>query len=236
MLSGRPPTAAFAMLRRRHLGPQGAMEALVGDLKREGLVKRASVERALLGADRSLFVPPESSASAFDDAPLSIGYGQTISAPHMVAIMAEALQASPGMKVLEVGGGSGWHAAVIASLVRPGGRVVSVERVPALASLAEANLGRAGFADTVTVVVADGSVGYPEEAPFDRISVAAAAPRVPAALVAQLERDGGLLLVPVGPLSGQELIEVTTRAGEAFERSLGGCVFVPLVGAQGYSA
>lgn len=210
------------------------MAALVRDLKDEGLVKRPEVERALLAADRALFVPPSEAGSAYDDAPLPIGYEQTISAPHMVAIMVEALDARAGMKVLEVGGGSGWHAAVIASLVQPGGRVIAVERIAPLAETARRNLKGAGFEDAVTVVVADGSLGFPPEAPFDRISVAAAAPRVPQTLVDQLRPDGGKLLVPVGPLSVQELTEVERSAGKVRKRSLGGCVFVPLLGAEGY--
>jgi protein-L-isoaspartate(D-aspartate) O-methyltransferase len=210
------------------------MATLVRDLEREGVIRRDEVSRAFLGADRRAFVPAEEEEFAYDDTPLSIGHEQTISAPHMVAIMVEALEARAGMKVLEVGGGSGWHAAVIASLVRPGGRVISVERIAALAERAKENLRRAGFTDTVEVVVGDGSVGYPQEAPYDRISVAAAAPRVPPSLARQLKADGGRLLVPVGPPSFQELIEVRMEAGKPRERRLGGCVFVPLLGAEGY--
>jgi len=179
-------------------------------------------------------MPGADENAPYEDVPQPIGLGQTISAPHMVAMMVEALDLRPGLKVLEVGGGSGWHAAVIASLVRPGGRVVTVERLGALAEIAVANLARAGFSDTVAVVVGDGSVGYPAEAPFDRISVAAAAPRVPPSLVEQLVPDGGRLLVPVGPPARQELTEVVTQGGAARRRNLGGCVFVPLIGAEGY--
>lgn len=210
------------------------METLIRDLKQEGLIKHAAVERAFRAADRRLFLPRADDEAAYDDTPLSIGHDQTISAPHMVAIMVEALDARPGMNVLEVGGGSGWHAAVIASLVRPGGRVVTVERIPALAALAEENLRRAGFADTVTVAVGDGSLGYPAGAPYDRISVAAAAPRVPPSLVRQLKSEGGKLLVPVGPQGYQELVEVSMAGGQPLRRELGGCVFVPLLGDEGY--
>ena len=148
--------------------------------------------------------------------------------------MLSTFDAHPGMKVLEVGGGSGWHAAVIAGLVSPGGRVVAIERIGELAKVARENVEAAGLSDRVEVVVGDGSVGYPPEAPYDRISVAAAAPRVPASLIAQLKRDGGRLLVPVGPPSHQELIEVRVEGGSARQRGLGGCVFVPLVGKEGY--
>lgn len=222
------------MLRWRRASPNSGMEGLVRSLKEEGLIRSKQVEAAFLSADRVGFVPPSLAASAYEDSPLSIGHEQTISAPHMVAIMVEALEARPGMKVLEVGGGSGWHAAVLASLVRPGGAVISVERIAPLAAGAEENLRRAGFGDSVRVVVADGSLGFPPEAPFDRISVAAAAPRVPQSLVDQLNPQGGKLLVPVGPRSLQELIEVERHGEQARKRSLGGCVFVPLLGAEGF--
>lgn len=230
-----PPRALFGDVARWRRAPGAPdMASLVRDLKDEGLVRRPDVERAFLAADRIRFVPPFEAASAYEDAPLSIGHEQTISAPHMVAIMVEALDARPGMKVLEVGGGSGWHAAVIASLVRPGGRVIAVERIAPLAETARRNLKGAGFEDAVKVVVADGSLGFPAEAPFDRISVAAAAPRVPQPLVDQLRPEGGRLLVPVGPLSVQELTEVERSGGKVRKRSLRGCVFVPLLGAEGY--
>jgi protein-L-isoaspartate(D-aspartate) O-methyltransferase len=215
--------------------PPSGMARLVADLKAEGLIRTRAVEAAFLAADRSKFVGKLGGEAVYADAPQAIGHEQTISAPHMVAIMVEALDARPGMKVLEVGGGSGWHAAVIASLVRPGGRVVTIERIEPLAAFARANLAEAGFADLVYVVVGDGTRGYKAEAPFDRISVAAAAPHVPAALVEQLNPGGGLLLVPVGPLSHQQLIEVRMEGGTAHRRDLGGCVFVPLVGEDGYA-
>jgi protein-L-isoaspartate(D-aspartate) O-methyltransferase len=211
------------------------MARLVADLKGERLIRSPAVEAAFMAADRGKFVGRLSGEAVYADAPQAIGHEQTISAPHMVAIMVEALQAAPGMKVLEVGGGSGWHAAVIAGLVRPGGRVVSMERIEPLAAFARANLAAAGFADTVTVVAGDGTRGYAAQAPFDRISVAAAAPHVPAALLDQLNPDGGLLLVPVGPLGRQQLIEVRMERGTAHRSDLGGCVFVPLVGEDGYA-
>jgi protein-L-isoaspartate(D-aspartate) O-methyltransferase len=222
------------MFRQRRPASNLGMAELVAALEREGLITNPEVERAFLAADRALFLPSVQRDRAYADAPQSIGHEQTISAPHMVAIMAEAIEARPGMKVLEVGGGSGWHAAVLASLVRPGGHVFSMERIPALAVGARESLAAAGFADAVSVIVGDGSLGYAPEAPYDRISVAAAAPRVPKPLVAQLKPDGGRLLVPVGPPSHQELIEVRVEGGAAKQRSLGGCVFVPLLGAEGY--
>ena len=220
---------------RRRQEPLSGMARLVADLQAEGLIRSPEVAAAFLAADRGKFVGKLPGEAAYEDAPQPIGHEQTISAPHMVAIMVEALGAGPGMKVLEVGGGSGWHAAVIASLVRPGGRVVSMERIEPLAAFARANLAQAGFGDVVSVVVGDGTRGFPAEAPFDRISVAAAAPHVPAALVEQLNPKGGRLLVPVGPLSRQQLIEVRMDGGTVHRSDLGGCVFVPLVGADGYA-
>jgi protein-L-isoaspartate(D-aspartate) O-methyltransferase len=211
------------------------MAALVRRLRAQRYLQTPEVERAFVAADRAAFLGRGVRGQAYVDAPLSIGHDQTISAPHMVAIMVEALRARPGMKVLEVGGGSGWHAAVIAGVVSPGGSVVSVERLAPLAEAARGNLERSGFADRVRTVVADGSIGYQGEAPFDRISVAAAAPGVPPSLVSQLEPDGGRLLVPVGSRSYQELIAVTRAGKHVAKENLGGCAFVPLIGAEGFA-
>ncbi|MGQ0534462.1 MAG: protein-L-isoaspartate(D-aspartate) O-methyltransferase, partial [Methanobacteriota archaeon] len=181
---------------------------------------------------RERFVPAEAAERASEDTPLAIGEGQTISAPHMVAIMAEASMFRPGQRVLEIGGGSGYHAAVAATLVRPGGRVVSVERIGALADRARAALRDAGFPD-VEVVEGDGSEGYAAGAPYDRISVACAAPKVPPPLLSQLAPEGALI-VPVGHRDRQELLRVTKRGDEWRTESLGGCMFVPLVGRYGF--
>jgi protein-L-isoaspartate(D-aspartate) O-methyltransferase len=172
-----------------------------------------------MAVPRHLFLPPEMCEQAYVDTPLQIGEGQTISAPHMVAIMAEALDLHPGLKVLEVGGGSGYHAAVMAELVRPGGKVFTIERIPLLVEMARKNLEAAGYSEVVEVIEGDGTRGLPEHAPYDRISVAAAAPHVPEPLKDQLS-DGGKMLVPVG--------------GSWYPENLGGCVFVPLIGEHGH--
>jgi protein-L-isoaspartate(D-aspartate) O-methyltransferase len=204
---------------------------MVRRLQAAGYVKSERVARAMEIVPRHLFLPEGLRHQAYVDTPLHIGEGQTISAPHMVAIMAEALDLRPGNRVLEVGGGSGYHAAVMAVLVRPGGKVYSMERIPSLATMARANLQAAGCSE-VEVVEGDGTKGLVEHAPYDRISVAAAAPRVPDPLKAQLA-EGGRMLVPVGGAWYQELTLVTRSGGRYHSQDLGGCAFVPLIGEHG---
>lgn len=189
-----------------------------------------SVLKAMARVPRDRFVPAQLRDRAYEDLPLPIGFGQTISAPHMVAIMCDLLDVRPGMKILEVGGGSGYHAAVLAVLAGPEGQVYSVERMPDLAAASRKNLQAAGI-EGVTVVEGDGSLGLPEHAPFDRISVAASAPRIPEPLKEQL-RVGGKMILPVGETS-QELILVTRKNGFAVEEKMG-VIFVPLIGKEGF--
>lgn len=191
---------------------------------------KESVLKAMSLVPRELFVPVHLRDRAYEDNPLPIGLGQTISAPHMVAIMCDLLDIRPGMKILEVGGGSGYHAAVLAVLAGPMGHVYSVERMPDLALAARKNLEAAGVGN-VTVVVSDGSLGLPEQAPYDRISVAASAPKVPEPLKEQL-RVGGKLILPVGG-ELQELILVTRINGFSVEEKMG-VIFVPLIGKEGF--
>jgi protein-L-isoaspartate(D-aspartate) O-methyltransferase len=166
---------------------------------------------------------------AYEDMPLSIGYEQTISQPLMVAMMTAALQLRGPERVLEVGTGSGYQAAVLAHLARV---VFSIERIAELAVQARATLARAGITN-VHVLVGDGSLGLPEHGPYDAIIVTAASPRVPPPLVNQLKL-GGRLLVPVGDRHEQTLVRLTaTHTGPQVER-LGGCRFVPLIGRQGW--
>ena len=185
---------------------------------------------AMSRVPREMFLPDLLQGRAYDDTPLPIGLGQTISAPHMVAIMCTILDLQPGMNVLEVGGGSGYHAAVMAELVRPGGHVYSVERIAELAEAARSNLVRAGV-ENVTVIHSDGSLGLPEHAPYDRISVAATAPSIPEPLKQQL-KSGGRMVLPVGRDS-QELYLVTRKNGFSVERKMG-VIFVPLIGQEGF--
>lgn len=211
-----------------------ARARMVQHLLARGYLRPGRIAEAMRRVPRHLFVPGRET-EAHVDSPLGIGSGQTISAPHMVALMAEAMEAQPGMQVLEVGTGSGYHAAVVAELVRPHGRVISIERFEDLATQARANLRHAGIGpDRVEVVVGDGSEGWPSLAPYDRIYLTCAAPRIPPPLLEQL-RPGGLVLAPVGDLRQQELVRAELTPEGLREKALGGCVFVPLVGKLGFA-
>jgi protein-L-isoaspartate(D-aspartate) O-methyltransferase len=155
----------------------------------------------------------------------------------MVAIMNEALELRIGDKVLEAGAGSGYHAATVAEQIGPEGHVYTVELVPELVNVARSNLERAGYSSRVTLVLGDGSIGYPDRAPYDRIVVTAAAPKVPQPLVDQL-RPQGILIVPVGGrLFPQELLKVRKdEKGRIQRASLGGVAFVPLIGKEGFDS
>jgi protein-L-isoaspartate(D-aspartate) O-methyltransferase len=186
---------------------------------------------AISRVPRELFVPEDLERRAYDDMPLPIGLNQTISAPHMVAIMSQLLDLLPGMKVLEVGGGSGYHAAVMAFLVGPKGHIYSVERKPELVILARRNLEKANIAN-VTIIEADGSLGLAEHAPYDRISVAAAAPQIPESLKQQLD-VGGKMVLPVG--RDRQVLLLVTRKDNGFEvEEKMGVIFVPLIGVEGF--
>lgn len=187
--------------------------------------------RAMAAVPRERFVPPEHYGLAYLDLPLPIGEGQTISQPTMVAEMTAALRLSPRDKVLEVGAGSGYQAAVLAHLAADG-MVVTVERSPSLAERAEATLRELDYRN-IAVEMAGPLPGCPERGPYDAILVAAAAPSIPPSLLAQL-RVGGRMTLPVGPLEGQELLLVL-KTGEGVSISaLGRCRFVPLLGAEGF--
>jgi protein-L-isoaspartate(D-aspartate) O-methyltransferase len=154
----------------------------------------------------------------------------------MVAIMNEALELHQGMKVLEVGAGSGYHAATIAEIVSDKGHVFAVEYLDKLVAIARNNLSRAGYADRVTLVEGDGSLGYVERAPYDRILVTAAAPKIPPSLIEQLKPDGTLVVPVGGRMFPQELLRVRKKPDGTLDRSsLGGVAFVPLVGKYGFS-
>ena len=194
-------------------------------------VRDERVLAAMARVPRELFVPEGLRARAYEDAALPIGGGQTISQPYMVAKMCELLALDGDERVLDVGTGSGYHAAVLAELAA---EVVTIERDPELAARAAANLTAAGYED-VEVRVGDGTLGAPDRAPFDAITVAAAAPMLPETLYEQL-RVGGRIVVPLGGRASQRLqLIVRSPEGPAVVRSVP-CRFVPLVGEEGFSS
>ncbi|MCD6210649.1 protein-L-isoaspartate O-methyltransferase [Methanosarcinales archaeon] len=201
---------------------------MVDLLRRQGV--STGVLEAMNRVKRHLFVPPELRDQAYGDYPLPIGGGQTISAPHMVAMMCEYLKLEKGDKVLEIGAGSGYHAAVIAELIGTEGRVYTVERLPLLVDFSTRNLRDAGYKNVV-VVSGDGTLGLPEHAPFDKICVTCAAPSVPPPLLEQL-KIGGKMVIPIGRYI-QELYLVEKKNGIE-KQSKCEVAFVPLIGRFGF--
>lgn len=202
----------------------------------EQIAGRGIRDRLVLNAMRKVpreaFVSPELSDAAYDDNPLPIGQGQTISQPYIVARMIEAARIRPGENVLEIGAGSGYAAAVMAEIAD---HVHTVERHDTLGSTARKRLQAAGY-DTVYLHIADGTLGWPDAAPYDAILVAAGAPSVPQALKEQLT-EGGRLIIPVGPDDISQTLMRLTRTGpeDWQEERLASVRFVPLIGAQGWS-
>jgi protein-L-isoaspartate(D-aspartate) O-methyltransferase len=202
---------------------------------REQLVPRGiddeRVLRAMLAVPRHAFVPERIREHAYRDSALPLDEGQTISQPYIVALMAQALKLSPDDRVLEIGAGSGYAAAVLGALAR---RVDTLERLPELAERAAEVLAAEGF-DNVHIHQRDGTLGLPEQAPFDAIAVTAGGPEVPPALLQQLA-PGGRLVIPVGEMLDLQRLERITRRpdGQLVREDLGGVRFVPLIGAQGW--
>jgi len=190
-----------------------------------------TVIRAMEQVPRELFVPQDSRHMAYLDLPLSIGEGQTISQPYVVAMMTEAMELSGGDRVLEIGTGSGYQTAILSALT-PRGRVVTMERVPALMQQARQRLEELGYRN-VEVQLAGSSLGCPSKGPYDAIIVTAAAPRLPESLLSQLA-IGGRLVIPVGTLSQQELVQARRTDEGLSLRVLGPCRFVPLLGAEAF--
>lgn len=183
------------------------------------------VVEAMRRVPRDAFVSPEQHHVAYDDRPLGIGFGQTISQPFIVALMVQALELKGHEQVLELGTGSGYEAAILAELVE---RVVTVEHIPELAESAKQVLDRLGYSN-IEIHVAGKTLGWPAGAPYDAIIVSAGAPSVPQALVEQLAW-GGRLVIPVGSRWQQELLKVTKLKKRNRMENLGGCYFVPLIG------
>ena len=210
-------------------------EELVDKLSRNGYIKTDQVKNAMLFVPREEFIPPENRRYAYIDQPLPIGKGQTISAPHMVAMICETLDLKRGMKILEIGSGFGYNAAVVAEIIGPEGHLFTTERIESLAKSARDNLKRTGFDQCVTVLHTDGTKGLKEEAPFDRIYATASAPKIPEPLKEQL-KIGGRLLTPIGSRNHfQELICILRLSENEYEsRKLGGVAFVPMIGKHGW--
>jgi protein-L-isoaspartate(D-aspartate) O-methyltransferase len=204
---------------------------LVEGLKQRGYVRSPAVEKAMLSVPREVFIPERKKAVAYVDRPIDIGSGQTISAPHMVAIMTEVMQLSSGQNVLEVGTGSGYHAAVVSQIVGKQGHVYSVERYEHLAEVARQRLKKSNI-ENVSVVMGDGSLGLEEFAPYNCIYVTCSAPSVPDPLKNQV-CVGGRIVIPIGQVTG-ELMVLTKEKTGFYEKSYGGCAFVPLIGKYGF--
>ncbi|MBU2643239.1 protein-L-isoaspartate(D-aspartate) O-methyltransferase [bacterium] len=212
---------------------------------------------------RSLFLPDSQKPHAYNDSPLPIGHGQTISAPHMAFMECDALNVRPGDKVLEIGSGSGYHASITAemccssNITPPGwrplstqyddaiynqahterGRVITIERLPQLVSFACSNIEKAGYGDRITVIHGDGTMGYEAEAPYDKILITAAGPRIPVVLKQQL-KIGGKMIIPVGAKNFHQDLILVERVSETewTKHNIGGVVFVPLIGKYGFQS
>jgi protein-L-isoaspartate(D-aspartate) O-methyltransferase len=197
-------------------------------LRRRGITDERVLE-AMARVPRELFVPERLGEYAYEDGALPIGFGQTISQPYIVAVICSLLELSGDERVLDVGTGSGYQAAVLAELAA---EVVTIERVPELVEHAGRALAEAGY-DDMDVRLGDGSLGVPERAPYAGIAVAAAAPTVPAPLYEQLE-PGGRLVLPRGSRWGQDLVQIVKTSRGPVERASVPCRFVPLVGARGF--
>jgi protein-L-isoaspartate(D-aspartate) O-methyltransferase len=192
-------------------------------------IHNQQVLAAMLEIPRHLFIPPPYDHAAYDDNPLPIGSGQTISQPYIVALMTELLHPKATDNVLEIGAGSGYQAAILSRLVR---RLTTIERIMTVADMARRNLKSIGI-DNVIVIEGDGSLGYPGNAPYDGIIITAATPEVPKPLIGQLA-DGGTLVAPVGSRDIQDLITLHKQGQSFIQESRGGVRFVPLIGQHGW--
>jgi protein-L-isoaspartate(D-aspartate) O-methyltransferase len=210
-------------------------EDLVQTLWNHGYITQENVKQAMIKVPREEFMPLDVRPYAYVDRPLPLGEGQTISAPHMVAIIAEKLELEDGMKILEIGTGFGYNAAVIAEIIGEKGHVYTIERIESLALIARENLEKTGYSETISVIIGDGTHGYPEEAPFDRIYATASAPKVPEPLKEQL-KIGGTLLTPIGSDHYfQELFSLKRVSEDEYKmQKLGGVAFVPMIGEHGW--
>ena len=210
-------------------------EDMVKKLLEYGVIKTEKVKRAMSIVPREEFVPNEKRFFAYIDRPLHLGEGQTISAPHMVAIICEELELEEGMNVLEIGTGFGYNVAVVSEIMNKKTQVYSIERLKSLFKTATENLKRTGYEKNINLILGDGTLGYEKGAPYDRIYGTAGSPYIPEPLKKQL-KVGGKLLIPVGETSIlQSLICVTKESEDEFKQtSLGEVVFVPMIGKYGW--
>ena len=193
-------------------------------------VHAPAVIQAMRSVPRDLFVPAEQREDAYTDQPLPIGHGQTISQPFIVALMTEALEVTPEHRILEVGTGCGYQTAILALMAR---HVYSIERLPPLVSMARAHLSALGIGN-VDIRQGDGTLGWPDHAPFDRILLSAAGPQSPRNLLLSQLTDGGIAVLPCGGPYDQILLKVTRTGDTLTERFLCGCRFVKLIGHEGW--
>ncbi|MCM8772934.1 MAG: protein-L-isoaspartate(D-aspartate) O-methyltransferase [Candidatus Omnitrophica bacterium] len=200
----------------------------------EQLIRRGISDKKVISAflkiPREMFVPESLKEFAYEDGPLSIGEGQTISQPYIVALMTESLKLKGNEKVLEIGTGSGYQSAILAEI---GCEVYSIERIEKLAKKAEIVLKKLGY--NVKIKIGDGTLGWEEYSPFDRIIVTAAAPEIPKTLLSQLSSEEGRMVIPVGDRFVQDLILIIKKKDKIEKINLGGCQFVPLIGEEGWS-
>lgn len=210
-------------------------EKMTERLKRRGYLSTIKVIEAFRKVPRHKFLPDEEEKNAYVDRPLPIGRGQTISAPSMIAIMLEVIQLEECDKVLEIGTGSGYNAALIAEIIGEEGELYTIERLEEIAEVGRKNLKKTGY-DRVNVIIGDGTKGYPEESPWDKIIVTACAPEIPDSLIDQLEIEGKLV-APVGQDYMSQILILLEKIGEDETKieKHGGCAFVPLIGEDGWS-
>jgi len=192
-------------------------------------VKNTRVLEAMRVIPRHLFIQQAYAKEAYNDYPLPINGGQTISQPYIVGLMTELLNPGPGDKILEIGTGSGYQAAILAAC---GAKVITIERIEFIAKQAEENLKKAGVSD-ITIILGDGTAGYPKEAPYNGIIITAGTPQIPAPLISELA-PGGRLVAPVGEETIQELIRLTRNNNKIITEKFGAVRFVPLIGEYGW--
>ncbi|MBS3815588.1 MAG: protein-L-isoaspartate(D-aspartate) O-methyltransferase [Hadesarchaea archaeon] len=215
--------------------PKNNSEELVERLQRMGYLKTPRIIDAFRNVLREKFVPEKMKDDAYLDQPFPIGRGQTISAPSMIAIMLEVLQPREGDKVLEIGTGSGYNAALMAEIIGKSGELYTMERLKEISEFGRSNLEKIGY-ESINVITGDGTQGYEKEAPWDKILVTACAPKIPSALINQLKINGKIA-APVGQNYMAQTLTLVEKIGkdEVKKEKHGGCSFVPLIGENGWN-